>query len=80
MLGLHIPVTIQTLTAPHGEFRLTPQEGKEVSDKVRWLRRVANPFVDLYVITSIGAAGSSVDTGAAHRTEDMITRDHAKGL
>lgn len=69
------------LTEPHSELRLTPQESEEIEDKSRWLRRVANPFVDFYVIIAIGAAGASTAaTGVARQREDEQMRDHAKDL
>jgi hypothetical protein len=59
---------------------LTPQEIAEMKDKARWLRRVANPFIDFYVIMAVGAAGSTTTTEVARRREDKQTRDHAKDL
>ncbi|KAF9789208.1 hypothetical protein BJ322DRAFT_1105075 [Thelephora terrestris] len=59
---------------------LTLQERKEIHEKARWLRRIANPFVDFYVIASISAAGSSVATVTARGPQDRITRDHTNGL
>lgn len=69
-----------TLT-PHAssELRLTPEESEEIKEKSRWLRRVANPFVDLYLIVAVGAAGSPTAT-EVQRCEDRQTRDHAKNL
>ncbi|KAF9786305.1 hypothetical protein BJ322DRAFT_1108158 [Thelephora terrestris] len=65
---------------PQGELRLTPQEAEEIKEKSRWLRRVANPFVDFYVIISIGAAGASETAGVAQQHENRQMRDHAKDL
>jgi hypothetical protein len=62
------------------ELKLTPQECEEIKDKGRWLRRVANPFVDFYVIVAIGAAGSPMTTEVTQRREDKQVRDHAKDL
>lgn len=59
---------------------LTPLEDRELKDKGRWLRRVANPFVDFYVIVTIGAAGSPMTTDATRRHEDKQIRDLAKDL
>jgi hypothetical protein len=62
------------------EPALTPQETEAIKDKARWLRRVANPFADFYVIVAIGAAGSPTVTEAARRHGDKQTRTHAKDL
>lgn len=64
----------------YSEPMLTPQESREIKDGARWLRHVANPFVDLYAIVAIGAAGSSTATGVACQREDLQTQDHAKDL
>ena len=64
----------------HSEPMLTPQESQEIKDKARWLRWVANPFVDFYAIVAIGATGPSITMGITHQHEDSQTRDHAKDL
>ena len=74
------PNRVVTLTTPLSELKLTPQESEEIKDKSRWLRRVANPFVDFYVVVAIGAAGSPTAAGVTHRHEDRQARDHAKDL
>jgi len=52
-----------------------------VKDKARWLRRIVNPYLDLYIILSIGAAGTSTLAEAAQgRGVDKQIRDHAKEL
>jgi hypothetical protein len=52
----------------------------EIRDKARWLRRVANPFIDFYFIVTVGAAGSSASIDAARNHCDKQIRDHAKDL
>lgn len=64
----------------HSKFRLTPQENDEIKDKGRWLRRVANPYIDFYIIMAIGATGSPTTAEVAHRREDKQVRDHASDL
>ncbi|KAF9790581.1 hypothetical protein BJ322DRAFT_1104237 [Thelephora terrestris] len=64
---------------PQSEPKLTPQENEEIREKSSWLRRVANPFVDLYIVVSIGAAGSAA-TEVSRRPEDRRARDHAQDL
>ncbi|KAF9791087.1 hypothetical protein BJ322DRAFT_1208320 [Thelephora terrestris] len=77
-------LTMATVTQPvdnsQSEPALTPQETEAIKDKARWLRRVANPFADFYVIVAIGAAGSPTVTEAARRHGDKQTRTHAKDL
>jgi hypothetical protein len=70
-----------SLTANSSELGLTPQEKEEIKDKGRWLRRIANPFIDFYVIVTVGAAGSPMTAEVvARRHEDKQIRDHAKDL
>ena len=64
----------------HRELGLTHVESEAIKEKARWLRRVANPFADFYVIMAIGAAGSPTATEAARGRGDKQTRDHAKDL
>ncbi|KAF9778071.1 hypothetical protein BJ322DRAFT_1114611 [Thelephora terrestris] len=62
------------MTTPSGsdqvQVELSPQEKEDIKEKARWLRRVANPFVDFYIIVVIGAAGSPAATEAARGRED----------
>lgn len=59
---------------------LTTDESAELVDGARWLRRITNPFVDLNIILSIGAAGSPTTAGGAARTQEASVRDHSKKL
>jgi hypothetical protein len=68
------------LTTIHREFSLTPQEREDIKEKARWLRRVANPFIDFYIIMAIGAAGPPAADEVTQRHEDRQIRDHAKDL
>jgi hypothetical protein len=81
MSNVHIcPGTLINNDNPN-RLRLTPEENAEVRDKGRWLRRVANPFVDFYVIMAVGAAGSPTTAETARRrAEDKQIRDHSKDL
>lgn len=71
--------SILTVVNP-SELRLSQEEKAEIKDKGRWMRRVVNPFVDFYVIVTIGAAGSPMAVEATQRREDRQVRDHAKDL
>ena len=77
---------VQMLTVEHllttknpSELLTSPEQG-EIKDKGRWLRRIANPFIDFYVIMAIGAAGSPTTVEVARRREDKQIRDHAQDL
>lgn len=60
--------------------RLTSQEREEIKDKARWLRRIANSYLDFYVILAIGVAASPTTEVTQRRHEDKQIRDHAKEL
>jgi hypothetical protein len=78
---VQIFTTEHPLTAENfSELRLTSEEKEEIKDKGRWLRRIANPFVDFYVIIAIGAAGSPTTAEVARRREDKQIRDYAQDL
>ena len=63
------------------KYRLTSQEREEIKDKARWLRRIANPFLDFYVILAVGVTGSPTAAEVTQRRhEDKQIRDHAKEL
>lgn len=60
--------------------RLTPEQNAEIKERGRWLRRVANPFVDFYKITAIGADGSPTTAEAVQRRNDKLIRNYSQEL
>ena len=52
----------------------------EMKEKARWLRRVANPYIDFYLVVAIGATGSPEAIKAARNHQDKQIRDHVKDL
>ena len=63
-----------------GRPLLTPEEQAEVKAGARWLRRIANPFIDLHVIVTVGTAVSSTTTNVSQRPTDPDVQDYLKDL
>jgi hypothetical protein len=74
------PFIGRLLTTIPSELCLTPQESVEIKDKARWLRRVVNPFADLYLILAVGAAGSPTATETTQTRQDREIQGHVKDL
>ena len=59
---------------------LTAGEQEQVKAGARWLRRVANPFVDFHTIVTVGTAVSSAVTNATQNQADPDVQGNLKDL
>ena len=59
---------------------LTAEEQDQVKAGARWLRRVANPFVDFHIIVTVGTAVSSVVANVSQRNANPDVQDYLKDL
>ena len=59
---------------------LTPEEQGQVKAGARWLRRIANPFIDFHVIVTVGTAVSSMNTGASQTQDNSDVQGYLKDL
>ena len=73
-------VTKRLLTAYIDRLILTPEEQEEVKTGARWLRRIANPFIDLYTLATVGTAVSSTIANVSQRPADSNVQDYLKDL
>jgi hypothetical protein len=75
-----LSVTEQLPKPNSNEPALTSGEQNQIKAGARWLRRVANPFVDFHVIATIGTALSSNAHETSQSQDDPDVQGYLKDL